>query len=763
VVTLLIRNGEQVYSQWIDSISSVTKCIKTNVKTTLDSFDSGYIRYSLLEPSFITSKDEDVLHLGVRKDDESDDIYRYTGIFFFDLEFNRMIKNAEEIEITFDLEYDKNYEYYIENSSNDDKVFRNSVILKGHSFRNFYDLREHWDTIGVKEFTTNYYCPFVCSIYEELRDAIANKERTFSFKLNNSLLRDFESYGVRGLHLFCQNEIDGHWKIKNVCNAKITRFRSEYNNVIASKESAIYKNTRELKTAKVKRTKLIEQDTLLCGDNRQHVFYFFGDSFNDSLHKAKSMKITFNLSWYNPSISSDLNDISINENFSNSAIKLVGHTFKTLDEVKELGSDKYAIFELHEGEDINYQIIKSDFKTFLLEGRTTYSIDLDAEDIEALKAQNIQGFRIGKSNDNLAGQWIMSDHCEVKITEYINDMDVFDYPLDDNVEWIFKNKPVLVGANKDISVLEHAGFYFFRNFKDELNMHKLKSIRIRLHHEYNAIRNSDSPYKKHLYICGHNFKTVEEAEANDYNYRNHIISIFKPVEGPNADYSDLYITDKDLINKILEYDGLCVYSMRNSSLSVHGSNISIFINYDNGIVEMKNRVFSYLPNGPSDAVANTYLNGSKTVDDRFLCGNIEGNLLKPFLFFKSDLHDFLNSNINIQSIEIRLVAGESIEKDINGLIYKSVQYLDNVELYSHNIKYDQIYCYCYQYEDKLCNTMLMTGQYTSIKPVDPVVMNRLHLINTMKNSYGIGAYALNAKNSEFVYLKECQIIVNYTE
>ena len=58
MVTLLIRNGEQVYSQWIDSISSATKCIKTSVKTSMDSFDSGYIRYSLLEPSFITNKNE---------------------------------------------------------------------------------------------------------------------------------------------------------------------------------------------------------------------------------------------------------------------------------------------------------------------------------------------------------------------------------------------------------------------------------------------------------------------------------------------------------------------------------------------------------------------------------------------------------------------------------------------------------------------------------------------------------------------------------
>jgi hypothetical protein len=88
-------------------------------------------------------------------------------------------------------------------------------------------------------------------------------------------------------------------------------------------------------------------------------------------------------------------------------------------------------------------------------------------------------------------------------------------------------------------------------------------------------------------------------------------------------------------------------------------------------------------------------------------------------------------------------------------------HLDDVELYAHDVVYDQIYCYCYQYTNKLCNIKLMTGQYTDV--VSETIIDTVHLINALKNCYGIGAYALNASESEFINIKECQIIIRYTE
>jgi hypothetical protein len=756
VVIILPENT--INSQWVDSISCATKCIRT-FKKEIDSFDSCYIKYSLTEPYFESNAHSKDLHLGLRKDINSDNVYRYTGAFFFDFDFFHMLKNAEEIEVEFSLEYDASNTYFIEDSTNDDQIFRNSVILKGHSFRNYYDMRTHWDNIAYTEFKTNYYCPFFCSIYEELRDALANKAKSFKFKLSNALLREFEKFGVKGLHLFCHNGLDGHFKINSKCHVKITRYKANYNNFIFSNDVAVFKNSREIKKAKIKKTKQIIDNTILCGHDRQHAFYFFGDKFNEAVKKAEQLRVTFNITWHRFSDENDLNDISINKNFSKSLIKIVGHSYKTIEEVKELNLDKYAIFELSSnGADYNPSLYEN-FDLQLKEGRTTFSFLLEGDKLAQF--ENMYGIRIGKGDDNSIGEWTLADHCELEIIKYKEDQDFFNYVVKGDNDWILEDKPTLIGANKKVSSLEHAGFYFFNGLNDLLNQGTVKSLRIRFNHIYDVFSEADNAYKKHFYVCGHNYKSLEDAQKDDYKRDGNILGIAKILERDNPEYSDFYITDPEIIEHMKQYDGICIFSMRNTTLSTHNTFLSIYVHYEEGEVEVKDRIFTYIPNDNNDIIANTYLNNSYDVDTRFLCGNIKGDLFKPFLFFKSDLRDFINSNIHVKSITIRFIAGESIEKEVNGQIYNSVMHLDDVELYAHDVVYDQIYCYCYQYTNKLCNIKLMTGQYTDV--VSETIIDTVHLINALKNCYGIGAYALNASESEFINIKECQIIIRYTE
>ena len=263
------------------------------------------------------------------------------------------------------------------------------------------------DENGYDELKYNINCPFVISIYNDLRKALINKEKTFSIILNEGMVREFEKHHVKGLRLYCHDNINGVIRIASKCSVKSLRLRNFFDDIIYSKDAYVISNKH-----------VYDVDYLYAGSPHNNGVFLFGDEFENILEQAAEAKVTIDLSWFTPSREAVLigtNTNYIKDDDSNNTVVLSGHGFKTSEDLYNCKSKK-ELFELDKD---NYKIeVHSSFKKAIEEGHSSYTFTLNEDDLKMFKLKETKGLKIGFKNDHGFGHWKMSKICTIKITKY---------------------------------------------------------------------------------------------------------------------------------------------------------------------------------------------------------------------------------------------------------------------------------------------------------------------------------------------------------
>ena len=209
-----------------------------------------YVMYDLFEPTQDGFYDESYktyyrqrMIIGKYSKNIENKVHRYTGVYFFGKDFNAMLSSAEEMELEFCLSRVAG-QYLGSDDDTDEQVFKNNILIKGHSFETYKELVEQWDDRGYNEFKFHTSCPYMHSIYKNIKTALKNNELTITIKIDNALIKEFERYNVKGLQLYCHNSIDGYFGALDTCKVKITKFKNLYNNYFVSNNSVVIKNKR---------------------------------------------------------------------------------------------------------------------------------------------------------------------------------------------------------------------------------------------------------------------------------------------------------------------------------------------------------------------------------------------------------------------------------------------------------------------------------------------------------------------------------------
>ena len=86
---------------WLDSTECITNC-KRDSKREIHSKECCLIKYDLFEPYYEEVSNE-FIQLGKYRG-EDQNFYRYTSMFFFDKNLEKVIDEASEVHVTFELE-----------------------------------------------------------------------------------------------------------------------------------------------------------------------------------------------------------------------------------------------------------------------------------------------------------------------------------------------------------------------------------------------------------------------------------------------------------------------------------------------------------------------------------------------------------------------------------------------------------------------------------------------------------------------------------
>ena len=712
---------------WLDSLSCATNCIRNSDKE-LKSSETYFIKYNLFEPS-CEQVEKEFMQLGKYRG-EDNNFYRYTGIFFFGTKFNTMLKEASKIEVTFDLDYSS--PLYLGTNTDDAKsIFNNNFILRGHSFNSHKDLMNKWNDLeGYEELKYHLKSPCCVSIYKELRSAILNNKTSFSFILDEAMIKEFEAYDIKGLHLYCHDTINGLIRIKPECKLKVLKFKNFYDDSIASNESFT-----------VQGKKIYDDQYLYAGGSNNYSYFLFENKFKDALDKAKKMKVTFNFAWYMPSKEASLintNSNFLKDNADNDAVILSGHGFKNSEELYNCKSRD----EIAEVNKENYSIeVHASFKQALEEGQSSYSFVLNEDDINMLSRYNTQGLKIGLKKNGL-GFWRMSKICCVEILEYKDSYQCSYFPSE-NSSWININESAFVGRKLNEENGEHAAFYFFNgNLHDHLNTKRIQNITVRFYFNKESLKEIDDNYNVHYYMCGHKYPTMQDAMNEDYIVKaNGICEFFN--KNIDAEYIDI-ILNKEQISFLKNYQGLCFYSKQNTALTSHSNRVSIYIDYSSYEEYASNREFTPM------SIKSFIIEDKMTYDKKFICGSTnEGYLYKPFMYLGDNFHDFMNKE-EILSVKLIIVADRIHYYDGRA----SSDSLKNISFYTHDVSYNEANYELYNYKDFLFKIDLGNLEYAEID------LNETQL-QLFKNSHGLGALVENNNSNDFLVIKEFDIIVTY--
>ena len=725
---MIINLDESSNEIWLNSTGSITNCLR-DMENRIASTDSCYIIYDLYEPSYEQMPNYE-LELGVHNNNNDSNFYRYTGAFFFEDSFSELIKNAEEIKITF---YLMNREDSYLGSDDDDSsdIFNNNVLIKAHNYGSFTDLINNWEQEGYDEFKYNLSCPYMQSIYKELKAAIDEEQSEFSVILNNGILKDFENHGAKGFQVYCHDTMHGKWSMDMHCLVEILRYKDYYNDTVISTDAVV-----------VKYNKVYDEEYFHIGNLNFHEFYFFEDGFESLLDKADELEITFNLLWFLPTkdgnCSLNINNNYLSDDVNKGCVQLVGHCFKTVDELK-LFSTKNDIFE----EDANLKIlVYEDFKQALKEGHTSFTFKLNRENIEIFKEQSVKGVRLGLMNNGI-GYIRTSKYCTVKITKYREDIDfLYDYNSAEN--WITLDSATLIGKNSE-NEIDHAAFYFFGDaLYNAIHDRIIENITVRLYFKKSDSDQIDSASDATYHMCFHNFTSFGDISEN-YIPRKNTLCSFRIKDG-SIEYQDI-ILSRTQINLLRDAKGLCFYSKGKTALTLHGDFISVYISYFNmEDGHTQRREFSPIS-------IKTFIKNSETSYDNFLVGTTpDAQLYQPYVFMGDNFYRFVNSlrDDDIISIKVLIIA-DNIRRIEN--IYSSSNTVD-LELYIHNVPFLQDNYNTYKYKDLLFNTDIKCSNYIEME-LDTAE------IDILKNAYGFGAMLNNNVNNEFIVIKEIKVSITY--
>ena len=707
---------------WISSFDCATNCSRKS-KSKIINHDSCYIKYDLYEPIYEKIESE-YTQIGITKDNKNK-YFRYTTAYFFDNDFSDMLKEAEEIEITFNIMQDNNSYWDLNNS------FNNNIILKGHSFENQNEMIENWNSTGIDEFKFHTNCPYYISAYDSFINAIQTDSKEFTFKLNKALIEEFKIHNIKGFHLYCHDSVNGSIKIDNNCKVKVTRFISSYTSkeIILSKESTVVKNKR-----------IYNDDSFLhAGAVNYHNFFMFENDFEETLKIANEIEITFNLLWFLPSEDKSV-VINVNNNYLGThplkdSLVLTGHCFKNFEDLSKCKT-KEEFFELNNLK--HYVGIYKSFKAAIENGNTSFTIKLNKDDIFQFLYQGIKGFRIGL-NENGTGFWRMSKICTIKVTEFKDEYEQI-LKVSETSSWININSPTFIGK-KDSDDVCYSAFYFFRNLKDDLNK-GIENVSVRFYFD-DYLESDNSNEFIQYYLCYHDFDNLEQALEHDQIPRKNTICSFKSKRSMNPDSVDI-ILNKEQIIKLKKAKGLCVYSKNNDKFTVHGNKISIFINYLSEGQHVYSREFEPIE-------SKTYIIEDKKYYNKFICGSTaDGYLYKPFVFLGDNFYDFLNKETT-NSIQIIVTLENYLMNDGR----RSRSSLSDISFYTHNITSNDPNYNAYKYIDHLFTTD--SGQDTYYE-----IYLSSKEIEILKQSHGLGAFIHNNIDNDFVVIKSFKIIVNYT-
>ena len=716
---MVINLDESVNETWLNSAKSATNCLR-NIETRIASTDSCYIKYDLLEPSC-----EQVfgyeLRLGTHNENEDSNYFRYTGIFFFEDAFSELIKNAEEVKITFYLMKREGTYLGDENDEASD-IFNNNILIKGHNYSTYVELFNNWDTQGSKEFKFNTGCPYMVSAYKEFNEAISEELTECTITLNSGILKEFEKHGVKGFQLYCHNNMNGKWSIDRNCLVEISRFKDYYNDTILSEDSIV-----------VKYSKLYPDEYAHIGNLNFHRFFFFENNLAKLMEQAEELEVTFNLLWFLPTKEGDCN-LNINNNYlsddeKQGCVQLVGHTFNNLEELK-LFDIKNDIFE----DDAKLKIlVYEDFKKAIDEGHTSYTFKLNRANIDILKEQKVKGFRLGLVNNGV-GYIRTSNFCEIKITKYRDDLEfLYDYNSTEN--WISSSQAILVGKN-EMNDVDHAAFYFFNDeLYNALHNRIIENITVRFYIEGEI----DEPI---YHMCCHNYEDLDDISVN-YVPRKNTLCSFK-VKNNITGYKDI-ILSRTQINMLKEAKGLCFYSKDASTMTKHKDFVSVYISYFNTEDgHAQTREFSPIS-------MNTFIRETDATYENFLVGkSIDNYLYHPYMFLGDNFYTFMSSltDDDIVSIKIKITA-DNIRRIDN--IYSTNEAV-NLEVYTHNVPFLQDNYNTYKYKNLLLNTTIRSAEYIEID-LDPIQ------IDLMRETYGFGALLDN--NNSFIVIKDFKVSITY--
>lgn len=711
---------------WLNSTACATN-ILTNTKNQIQSKECYCIKYDLFEPS-CEEIENDFIQIGKHRG-EDNNFYRYTSMYFFGSDFNTMLTEASEIEIIFDLNYD-GPAYLGKNTDSGKDIFDNNIILRGHSFESQEELMKKWnDEDGYDELKYHFNCSFAASIYNDLRTALINKEKSFSIILNEGIIREFKKCNVKGLHLYCHDSIYGSLRVSTKCTAKVLKLKNFYDDVINSKEAFTVRDKR-----------IYDVDILYAGSPHSHAFFLFENDFEEALDKAEELKVTFDLCWFNPSKEATL--INTNSNFINNDIEkntviLSGHGFRNSEELNNCKT-RHEIFETEKN---NYYIeVFSSFKKALEEGRSSYTFTLNKDDIEMLKSKETKGLRIG-FKDHGTGYWRMSKTCSIKITKYKEDYSPLYIPSE-SPSWFNIDSSSFIGHKLDKENGDHAAFYFFdTSLYNYLNFKRVQNVTVRFYFDYESLEEMDDNLNIRYVMCAHDYHNIYEALEFDTVPKANGICEFHVTE--KVPYKDI-ILSKEQINFLKNYNGLCFYSKNNVTLTAHSNMLSIYVDY----IELEEctsiREFDPL------SLKTFIVEDKMTYDKKFICGSTDiGYLYKPFMYLGDNFYDFMNKN---EIIDVKILIAADHISYYDGR--PSAKLLDNICFYTHNISVNNNNYESYNYKDKLFETSLGNSKYVEID------LNKAQ-IDLLKTSYGLGAIVNNNVNNDFLVLNTFKIIVSY--
>lgn len=722
---MIINLDESLGETWLNSTGSATNCLR-DIENRIASTGNCYIKYDLYEPSYEQTFGYE-MRLGVHNENEEANYYRYTGMFFFEDSFNKLLHNAEEIKITFYLM--NREDSFIGTSKDDSKdIFNNNILIKGHCFNNYIELVNNWDQY-YDDIKHNKGCPYMISMYEELKQAIENNQYSFTITLNNAIIKDFEEHNIKGFQIYCHDTMNGTWSLDRNCLVEITRYKDYYNNTIVSDNAVVVKNN-----------KVYDEKYFHIGNLNFHKFYFFNDEFESLLDKAEELEITFNLLWFLPSNEGNsalnINNNYLSNNERQGCVQMAGHCFKNLEEL-QLFNTKQEIFE----EDANLALLAyQEIKKAIDEGRTSFSFKLNRVNIDTFKEQGIKGIRLGLINNGI-GYIRTSDYCEVKIIKYRDDVHlIYDYNSVDN--WISLESATLIGKN-DSNEVEHAAFYFFDDaLYNAIHDRIIENITVRLYYENNE--HVDSVDGATYYMCCHNFDELDNITDN-YMPRKNTLCSFK-IKDDSSGYRDI-ILSRTQINLLREAKGLCFYSKDKTNLTMFKDFISVYISY-------YNREDGYTQTRSFNPISvSTFIKDTDTIYENCIVGTTpDSQLYQPYAFLGDNFYSFINSlnNNDIISVKILIIA-DNIRRIDN--IYSSSNTV-NLGLYTHSIPYLQDNYNTYKYSDLIFNTNISSSNYVEIE------LNTAQ-INILKKACGLGAMINNNVNNDFIIIKEFKVSITY--